>query len=59
MHFGLATSRVVTILISAVLRGAALISGQAFIRARRLFQCGYPKVRRLLKDGAYLRPGAY
>ena len=43
----------VTILISAAFRGAALLRG------RRLFQCGYPKVRRLLEGGAYLRPGAY
>ena len=39
----------VTILISAAFRGAALISGEARIRGRRLFLCGYPKVRRLLE----------
>ena len=30
---------------SAVFRGAALIRGETLIRERRLFQCGYPKVR--------------
>ena len=40
-------------------RGATLIRGEALIRGRRLFQCGYPKVRRLLEGGAYLRPAAY
>ena len=60
MHFGLASNRIiVTILISAVFRGAALIRGEALIRGRRLFQCGYPKVRRLLEGGSYLRPGDY
>ena len=44
---------------SAVFRGATLIREKAFSRGRRLFQCGYPKVRRLLEGGAYLRPGAY
>ena len=44
---------IVTILISAVFRGVALITG------RHLFQCGYPKVRRLSDGGTYLRPGAY
>ena len=43
----------VTILISNAFRGAALL------RRRHLFQCDYPKVRRLLEGGAYLRPGAY
>ena len=33
----------------------ALITGEAFIRGRRLFQCRYPKVRYLLKGGVYLR----
>ena len=37
MHFDLASSK-----ISDVFRGAALIRG------RRLFQCGHPKVRRLI-----------
>ena len=50
---------IVTILISAAFGGAALIRGEALTRGRRLFQCGYPKVRRLLEGGAYLRPGAY
>ena len=50
---------IVTILISAAFGGAALVRGEALIRGRRLFQCGYPKVRHLLKGGAYLRPGAY
>ena len=54
MHFG-----IVTILISVAFRGAALIRGEALIRGRWLFQCGFSKVRRLLKDGAYLRPRAY
>ena len=54
-----------TILISAAFRGAVLIReevlirGEALIREKRLFQCGYPKVRRLLEGGTYLRPGAY
>ena len=50
---------IVTILISAAFGGTALIRGEALIRGRRLCQCGYPKVRRLLEGGAYLRPGAY
>ena len=29
-----------------------------FIRGRRLFHCGCPKVRRLLEEGVYLRPSA-
>ena len=44
---------IVTILISAAFRGALPIRG------RRLFQYGYPKVRRLLENCAYLTPGAY
>ena len=60
MHFGLATSRIlVTIPISAAFRGAGSIRGEALIRGRGLFQCGYPKGRRLLEGGTYLRPGAY
>ena len=43
----------VSILIITAFRDAALI------RERRLFQCGYPKVRWLLEDDAYLRPDAY
>ena len=39
--------------ISVAFKGAALIRG------RRFFQCGYPRVRRLLEGGAYLRPGVY
>ena len=31
----------------------------SLIRGRRLFQCGHPKVRRLLQGGAYLRLGTY
>ena len=50
---------IVTTLISAAFGGAALNSGEALIRGRRLFQCGYQKVRRVLEGGAYLRPGAY
>ena len=45
MDFGLATCIVATILTRAAFRGAALITGEALIRGRRLFQCGYPKVR--------------
>ena len=52
MHFGLVSS-IVTILISAVFRGVALVRGT------RLLQCGYPKVRCLFEGGAYSRPGAY
>ena len=44
MYFGLA------------LRGAPLIRGDALIRGRRLFQCRYPKVQRLLGGGAYWGP---
>ena len=40
-------------------RGAALIRWKALIRGRRLFQCGYSMVRRLLEGDPYLRPGAY
>ena len=36
-------------LISAVFRGAVLISGEALIRGRRLFQYGYPKMWRLFE----------
>ena len=38
-----------TILISATFRGELLIRG------RHLFQCKYPKVRRLLEGSGYLR----
>ena len=44
---------------SAVFRGAALIRGDALIRGRRLFQCGYPKVRYLLQGSPYLRLSTY
>ena len=50
---------IVTILISPAFRSAALIRGEALLRGRHLFQCGYSKVGRLLEGGAYLRPGAY
>ena len=43
----------VTILISAIYRGAALIRG------RCLFQCGHSKVWHVLEGSTYLRPGAY
>ena len=33
----------VTILISAAFRSAALVRGEALIRGRHLFQCGHPK----------------
>ena len=43
----------VAILINVPFRGAAIIRG------KRLFQCGYPKVRLLLEGGGvYLRLGA-
>ena len=48
-----------TILISAAFRCAAFIRGESLIRGRRLFLGGYPKVRCLLEDNAYLRPDAY
>ena len=48
-----------TILISAAVTRAAPIRGEALIRGKHLFQCGYAKVRRLLEGGAYLRSGAY
>ena len=48
MHFDLANSRI-RIEIRAAFRGAALIRGEALIRGRCLFQCGYPKVQRLLE----------
>ena len=50
---------IVTILISAIFRGAALIRGETLIRRRRLFHCGFPEVCRLLEGSAYLRPDAY
>ena len=50
---------IVTILISTRFGGAVLIRGEALIKEKRLFQCGYPKVQRLLECGAYLRSGAY
>ena len=54
MHFGLYSGLLyVTALIRVVFRGAA------FIRGRRVFQCQYPKVRRLLEGDTYLRPSAY
>ena len=43
----------VTFLIRAAFRGAALIRGEALIKGRRLFQCGYLKVRRLLEEIRY------
>ena len=36
-----------------------IIRREALIRGRRLIQCGYVKVQRLLEGGSYLRPGAY
>ena len=44
---------IVTVPVSATLRGVALVKGM------RLFQCGYSKVRRLLKSSAHVRPGAF
>ena len=49
----------VTVLISGTFGGAALVRGEALIKARRFFQYGYPKGKHLLEGGAYLRPGAY
>ena len=49
MYFGLTTSRIVTIPRSAAFRGGALIKGAALFRGRRVFQCGYPKLRRLFE----------
>ena len=49
----------VTILLSAASVGVALIKGEALITGNRLFQCEYPKMRRLLEGGTYLRPGTY
>ena len=49
----------VTILISAAFKGATLVRGEALIRGRRLFLCGYPNVWHLLEGEAYLRPGAH
>ena len=46
MNFCLTTSRIVTNLIRAAFRGAALIRGEALIRERSLFQRGDPKLRR-------------
>ena len=59
MHFGLATSRTVTIPINAAFRVAVVIREDVLIRGGRFFQCGCPKVPRLLEGGAYLRPGVY
>ena len=39
-------------------RGAALMRGEVLIRGKRLFQCGYSKLRRLLEGGDYLGPGS-
>ena len=39
----------VTILMSIAFTGAGLISGEALIRGRRLFQCEYPKLQRLFE----------
>ena len=46
----------VTILIIAAFRRAALTREEELIRGRHLFQYGYPKVWCLLEGGAYLRP---
>ena len=55
MHFELAS----TVLMSAVFRGAALIGGEALIRGRRFFQCGYPKVRCLFEAQCLLEEIRY
>ena len=44
----------VTTLTSAAFIGVALIRGEVLIRGRRLFQCGYPKVWRLLEEILYI-----
>ena len=49
----------VTVLKSAAFRGAALMRGEALIGGKRLFQCGYAKIRSLLEGGTYLRTGAH
>ena len=49
----------IAILISTAFRGAARIRGEAVITGKRLFQCGYLEVRRLLEGGIYLRPISY
>ena len=36
-----------------------LLRGEALIRGGRLFQCGYPKVWRLLEGVTFLRSGTY
>ena len=56
MHFDLTTSRIRKLFYGYY---AALIRGEALIKGRYLFQCGYQKVRRLLEDGASMRPYAY
>ena len=44
---------------SAVFRGATLIRVEALIRGRPLFQCGYPKVRRLFEARCLLEEIRY
>ena len=48
-----------TIPISSTFSGVALIRGEALIRGRRLFQCGYPKVRRLFENPRLLEEMRY
>ena len=49
----------VTIPISSAFSGVALIRGEALIRGRRLYQCGYPKVRRLFETRRLLEEIQY
>ena len=44
---------------SQVIRTVHSIRGEALIIGRRLFQCGYSKVQRLLEGGVYLRHCSY
>ena len=43
----------ITVLMNAAFLGATLIRGEALIRGKRLFQCGYPKMSSLL-EGALI-----
>ena len=50
MHFGLTNSRIWYY---------SIVTMWHLLEERRLFQCEYPKVQRLLEGDAYMRPGAY
>ena len=47
---------IVTILINDVFRSATLLKEETLIRGRHLFQCRYPKVRRLLEEAQEFNP---